>query len=89
MSNALSAFTNIQWTPKTLVMGVVTTLLGALLTVSFGWIHNVGATAQIHGEKIARLDERTISIQKSVDDIKGSQLRIEDKLDRTLEKGKK
>lgn len=89
MANAFSTLNNIQWSPKTLVTGVITTLIGGLIAFSFGWVHTVNATQSQHATEIAVLDERSKATEKSVDEIRGSQRRIEDKLDRVLEKEKK
>lgn len=87
MSEKLTTLlSNIQWSPKTLITGAITTLLGALLAFSLGWVHNTSATQTMHEAKIAVLDERTVNTEKSVDKIERSQRRIEDKLDRVLEK---
>lgn len=79
-------FTMPQWSPMQLLVGITTALLGALLTFSLGWVHNISAASTAHESKIAVLDERTRATDKSIDEIKASQRRIEDKIDRTLER---
>jgi hypothetical protein len=90
MPNAFNTLTNIQWSPKSLLISLATTILGALLAFTFAWVHNTNATVISHEAKIVRvetkLDERTQSIDKAIMEIKGTQVRIEDKLDRVLER---
>lgn len=89
MSDKLATLiSSVQWSPKALVTGAITTLLGALLAFSLGWVHNTSATQAENSAKIAVLDERTVNGQRSFDRLERSQRRIEDKLDRVLEKRK-
>ncbi len=82
-----SRFLNLpQWSPMQLLVGVATALLGALLTFSLGWVHNISAASTAHEARIQVLDERTHATDKSIDEIKASQRRIEDKIDRVLER---
>jgi hypothetical protein len=73
-----------QW--KLAVGSVVTTVIGAILTALLTWGHAVSAKQNEHDVQIGVLQEAKTVTEKSIDEIKGSQRRIEDKLDRMLER---
>lgn len=75
-----------QWTPMQLLTGIVTALITALLTFSLAWVHNISAASTKHEASIAVLDERTNATNKDIVEIKTTQRRMEDKLDRALER---
>jgi uncharacterized protein (DUF697 family) len=76
------------WSPMQLIGGIITALIAALLTFSLSWVHNISAATEAHESKIAVLDNRAKHTEEDVTEIKASQRRIEDKLDRTLERRK-
>ena len=64
---------------------VLQTVVGAILTAALTWGSWTSISLQRHESRIAVSESRANTVDKSIDEIKQSQLRIEDKLDRILE----
>jgi hypothetical protein len=75
-----------QW--KLAAGGIATTIIGALLSVALGWIHTVNTKQNEHETKIAVIQSDQHSMKESLDDLKVGQRRVEDKLDKALERRK-
>ena len=79
-----------RWNPmmisNTMWLTIVSALLGILLTLGSRWMFNVSKTQTAYAASLSRLDERTQNIDKAITEIKAGVTRVEDKLDRVLER---
>lgn len=71
-----------SWVGKTVAGALIT----ALIAGGLGWASHVSTTQGKQTEEIATLKESKRSVEKDIDDIKNTQRRMEDKLDRALER---
>lgn len=71
-----------QWAQRAVVIALVTVLISGAV----GWATATGTRDNVQERDIAVLAERTQALEKSLNELKASQHRIEDKLDKVLER---
>ncbi len=71
-----------QWAQRAAVIALVTVLISGAV----GWATATSTRDTVQERDIAVLTERTQAFEKSLNEVKASQHRIEDKLDKVLER---
>jgi len=71
-----------EWAKRAAIVALIT----AFVSGTVGWATATSTRDTIQEKDIAVLTERTQAFEKSLNDVKASQHRIEDKLDKVLER---
>jgi len=71
-----------SWIPRL----IITLFITAIITGAFGWASATSTKDVIQDKDIAVIKTNINTLDKSLDEMKMSQRRIEDKLDKALEK---
>lgn len=72
--------------PDWMVRAVVITLISVLVGGGFAWAQLTSRKVEEHDKDIARAQEKITTSEKALDEVKVSLRRMEDKLDRALER---
>ena len=70
--------------PNWMVTVFWTAVIGSVVTGTVAFATRLSATSHDHETRISVMEDHTKGVDRSLDEIKAGQLRIEDKLDRSL-----
>lgn len=70
--------------PPWMTIAITTALIGTLITGAWAWTARQTAQVHNHETRISVTETRVDGIDKSLDELKQGQQRMEDKLDRAL-----